>query len=204
VPISECSAHVYDKALALQGAFAKDVHVSIMDEKERNMRPVITTMITATILALTAPVASTAMEQQADAQTKQAIESVVTKWTQAVNQGDSKAASSFFTSDAFSIDVNGRNSTQTGEMTRKVHDMGINLTNKVDDVRFLAPGQVLLASGTFTVSYSKNPNVKPGDTLTGNWMRVMVKEGSDWKIAAQSLTRQAAPSATIGSTSTQK
>ena len=168
------------------------------------MRPVITTTITAAILVLTAPVASTAMEQQADDQTKQAIEGVVTKWTQAVNQGDSKAASSFFTSDAFSIDVYGRNSAQTGEVTKKVHDMGINLTNKVDDVRFVAPGQVLLASGTFTVSYSKNPNVKPGDTLTGNWMRVMVKEGSDWKIAAQSLTRQAAPSATIGSTSTQK
>jgi hypothetical protein len=67
----------------------------------------------------------------------------------------------------------------------------------------LASGQALLASGTFTVSYSNNPNLKPGDTITGNWMRVLVKEGSDWKIAAQSLTRQA-PSATVGSNSTNK
>jgi uncharacterized protein (TIGR02246 family) len=197
-----CSAYVYDKALALQGAFAKDVHVSIGDKKEGNMRPIINTTITAAVLALTATVASTAIAQQADNQTKQAIEGIVAKWTQAVNQGDSTAASSLFTSDAISIDVYGKNSTQTGEVTKKVHDMGIDLANKVDDVRFLTPGQVLLASGTFTVTYSKNPNVKPGDTLTGNWMRVLVKEGSDWKIAAQSLTRQAAPSAPVGSSST--
>ena len=142
--------------------------------------------ITIAILALsTAPIARA---QQADGQTKQAIETMVAKWTQAINQGDSKAVSSFFTPDAFNIDVYGKTSgTQIGELTQKVHDMGINLTNKVDDVRSLASGQVLLASGTFSVSYSKNPNMKPGDTVTGNWMRVLVKEGSDWKIAAQNL-----------------
>jgi uncharacterized protein (TIGR02246 family) len=167
------------------------------------MRPVITT----TILALTVATAPVAKAQQADNQTKQAIEAIVAKWTQAVNQGDSKTASSLFTSDAFNIDVYGRTSgAQRGELTKKVHEMGIDLTNKVDDVRSLASGQALLASGTFTVSYSNNPNVKPGDTITGNWMRVLVKEGSDWKIAAQNLTRQAPPasSATVGSSSTNK
>jgi ketosteroid isomerase-like protein len=173
------------------------------DEKEGDMRPIVTT----TILALTIAIAPVAKAQQADNQTTQAVEAVVAKWTQAVNQGDSKSASSFFTSDAFGIDVYGRTSgVQTGELTKKVHDMGIDLTNKVNDVRSLASGQVLLASGTFTVSYRNNPNLKPGDTVTGNWMRVMVKEGSDWKIAAQSLTRQAPPmpSATTGSSSTNK
>jgi ketosteroid isomerase-like protein len=165
------------------------------------MRPI----ITMTILALTVAMAPVAKAQQADSQTKQAVEAMVAKWTQAVNQGDDKTASSFFTSDAFSIDVYGRASgAQRAEVTRKVHEMGIDLTNKVDDVRSLASGQALLASGTFTVRYSNNPNVKPGDTLTGNWMRVLVKEGSDWKIAAQSLTRQAQPSATVGSSSTNK
>ena len=168
------------------------------------MRPILTTTITATILALTAAVATPAVAQQADSQTKQAVEGIVAKWTQAVNQGDGATTSSFFTADGFTIDAYGRNPSQTGDLTKKVHDMGIDLTNKVDDVRVLTPGQVLLASGTFTVSYSKNPNVKPGDTLTGNWMRVMVKEGSDWKIAAQSLTRQAAPAATVGTSSTNR
>ena len=79
---------------------------------------------------------------------------------------------------------------QLGEQTKKVHEMGIDLTSKVDDVHSLASGQAVLASGTFSVRYSNNPNVKPGDTLTCNLMRVLVKEGSDWKIAAQSLTRQ--------------
>ena len=155
------------------------------------MRSIITTTA---IVALIVAVAPIGRAQQADDQTKQAIETMVAKWTQAVNQGDSKAASSFFTPDAFNIDVYGKTSgAQLGELTQKVHDMGINLTNKVDDVRSLASGQVLLASGTFSVSYSKNPNMKPGDTVTGNWMRVLVKEGSDWKVAAQNLTRQAPP-----------
>jgi len=202
VPIpSECSAGLYDKALALQGAFANDVYVAIRDEKEADMRPIITT----TILALTVAMAPVAKAQQADNQTKQAVEAIVAKWTQAVNQGDDKTASSLFTSDAFSIDVYGKASgAQRAEVTKKVHEMGIDLTNKVDDVRSLASGQALLASGTFSVRYSNNPNVKSGDTLTGNWMRVLVKEGSDWKIAAQSLTRQAPPSATVGSSSTSK
>jgi ketosteroid isomerase-like protein len=200
---SECSACLYDKTVALQGAVAKDLYVTIRDEKEGDMRPIITT----TILALTIAIAPVAKAQQADNQTMQAVEAMVAKWTQAVNQGDSKTASSFFTSDAFGIDVYGRTSgDQMGELTKKVHDMGIDLTNKVNDVRSLASGQVLLASGTFTVSYRNNPNLKPGDTATGNWMRVLIKEGSDWKIAAQSLSRQAPPmpSATTGSSSTNK
>jgi ketosteroid isomerase-like protein len=200
---SECSAGLYEKSAALQGAVANDLYVTIRDEKEGDMRPIIAT----TILALTIAIAPVAKAQQADNQTMQAVEAMVAKWTQAVNQGDGKTASSFFTSDAFGIDVYGRTSgAQMGELTTKVHDMGIDLTNKVSDVRSLASGQVLLASGTFTVSYRNNPNLKPGDTVTGNWMRVLVKEGSDWKIAAQSLTRQAPPmpSATTGSSSTNK
>jgi uncharacterized protein (TIGR02246 family) len=156
------------------------------------MRSIITT--TAIVAALVVAVAPIGRAQQADAQTKQAIETMVAKWTQAVNQGDSKAVSSFFAPDAFNIDVYGKTSgAQLDELTQKVHELGINMTNKVDDVRSLASGQVLLASGTFSVSYSKNPNMKPGDTVTGNWMRVLVKEGSDWKIAAQNITRQAPP-----------
>src|SRR5262249_22575580 len=84
-------------------------------QKEGNMRPIITTTITATILALTAAVASPAVAQQADSQTKQAVEGIVAKWTQAVNQGDSSAASSLFTADSFTIDVYGKTTTQTGE-----------------------------------------------------------------------------------------
>jgi ketosteroid isomerase-like protein len=107
------------------------------------MRPIITT----TILALTIAIAPVAKAQQADNQTTRAVEAMVAKWMQAVHQGDSKTASSLVTSDAFGIDVYGRTSgAQMGELTKKVHDMGIDLTNKVNDVRSLASGQVLLAS----------------------------------------------------------
>ena len=52
------------------------------------MRPIITT----TILALTLAIAPVAKAQQADNQTTQAVEAMVAKLTQAVNQGDSKTA----------------------------------------------------------------------------------------------------------------
>ena len=103
------------------------------------MRPIITAT---TIVALAIAVAPITRAQQADDQTKQAIETMVAKWAQAVNKGDSETASSFFTPDALNIDVYGRTSgAQLGELTQKVHNLGINLTNKVDDVRSLASGQ---------------------------------------------------------------
>ncbi len=126
------------------------------------MRPIITAT---TIVALAIAVAPITRAQQANDQTKQAVEAMVAKWAQAVNQGDSKTASSFFTSDAFGIDVYGRTSgAQLGELTQKVHNLGINLTNKVDDVRSLASGQESsLASGTFEAqSYSKKPEGEAG------------------------------------------
>jgi hypothetical protein len=92
------------------------------------MRPIFTTAI---ILALAAAMPAVALAEQTEDRTKQAVEAMVTKWTQAVNQGDSKTASSFWTSDGFGIDVYGKTSrAQMGELAKKVHDMGIDLSSK--------------------------------------------------------------------------
>jgi ketosteroid isomerase-like protein len=153
------------------------------------MRRIVATAIVALVAATVAP----AYAQQVDAQTKQTVEAIGQKWVEAINKGDGKAASSLFTSDGFNIDVYGKNSgAKLDELSQKVHEMGITIAAPTNDVKSLASGQVLLVTGTFNVTYTNNPTTK---TAEGNWMRVLVKDGSDWKIVAQNVTRQAPPPA---------
>src|ERR1700686_3041438 len=85
--------------------------------KEGDMRPIITAT---TIVALAIAVAPITRAQQADDQTKQAIETMVAKWAQAVSKGDSETASSFFTPDAINIDAYGRTpGAKLGDLTQK-------------------------------------------------------------------------------------
>jgi hypothetical protein len=91
----------------------------------------------------------------------------------------------------FGAVVTGKSSgSKTEEIAQKAHEMGVALTSKTDDVKSLASGQLLLAIGTYSVAYTNNPTTK---TAEGNGMRLLVKDGSDWKIVAQDLTRQAPP-----------
>jgi hypothetical protein len=98
---------------------------------------------------------------------------------------------SLFTPDGFSIDVYGKSSgSKIEEIAQKAHEMGVALTSKTDDVKSLASRQLIHAIGTYSVAYTNNPTTK---TAEGNWMRLLVKDGPDWKIVAQDLTRQAPP-----------
>ena len=89
-------------------------------------------IIAITMVALAAlAIAPIARAQQADAQTKQAVEILAARWQEAVNKGDGKTLSSLFTPDSFAIDVYGKHSGGPGtEETQKLFDMGINVTNK--------------------------------------------------------------------------
>jgi uncharacterized protein (TIGR02246 family) len=135
--------------------------------------------------------------EQLDPQMRQAAEDFAAQWQEAVNQGDTKAAASLFAPDAVEINVYGR---QTGqeieEEIRKVHAMGVKLKTTVEQVKPLAAGQMMLVTGTFQVSYTDNPTTR---NAHGNWLRLMEKQGSAWKVIAQSLTRQAQPVAAVGS-----
>jgi ketosteroid isomerase-like protein len=133
-----------------------------------------------------------AYAQQVDAQTEEAAEGISAKWIEAVNKGDAKTAVALLTPDGFSIDVYGESSGSTMEekIAQKAHEMGVALTSKTDDVKSLASGQLILAIGTYSVAYANNPTTK---TAEGKWMRLLVKDGPDWKIVAQDLTRQAPP-----------
>lgn len=154
-------------------------------------------LATAAMLAL-GVMAPSALAQQIDPQMKQAAETISAKWTDAVNRGDAKTAASLFASDGFAISVYGKTtgSAALEEESKNVHNMGLSLTTTVDDVKPLASGQLILATGKFQGTYSNNPTVT---NVQGNWLRVLVKEGSDWKILAQTVTRQAPPPPVTGS-----
>jgi len=154
--------------------------------------------VTAVALVL-GSVSPSAFAQQADPQMRQAAEAISAKWTEAINRGDAKTEMSLFAPDGFEMSVYGKQTpgAKMEETIKNVHDMGISLKTTVDQVKPLAGGQMMLATGTFDVSYSNNPTTK---TAQGNWLRVLQKEGSDWKILAQSFTRQAPPPAATGST----
>jgi ketosteroid isomerase-like protein len=142
-------------------------------------------------------VASSALAQQADPQMKQAAETLSTKWVDAVNRGDAETAASLFAPDAIVMSVYGKaTGSQIETEAKNVHNMGLSLTTTVDDVKPLASGQLMLVTGTFQANYSNNPTTK---TAQGNWLRVVQKDGSEWKILAQSFTRQAPPAAATGS-----
>jgi ketosteroid isomerase-like protein len=169
--------------------------------REGDMRRVVMTSFVALLAIAAAPFAQA--QQAADAQTTKAVETIVSNWAAALNKGDAKTVTSFLTPDSITIDLfGGHTVADSPPLIERLHEQGINLTNKVDDVRSLASGQVLLATGTYSVTYTNSPILKPGETATGNWMRVLVKDGSDWKIAAQQLTRLAPPPAASGSSTT--
>jgi uncharacterized protein (TIGR02246 family) len=146
------------------------------------------------VLGLAAP---SDPSEQVDPQMRQAAENLAAQWQEAINRGDTKAAAALFAPDAVEVNVYGR---QTGheieEEGRKVHEMGVKLKTTVEEVKPLASGQMMLVTGTFQVSYTDNPTTR---NAHGNWLRLMEKQGSTWKIIAQSLTRQAQPVPAVGS-----
>jgi uncharacterized protein (TIGR02246 family) len=140
----------------------------------------------ALVLCLAAPSAPT--EQEQVEQQKQAAEALSAKWAEAMNRGDSATAASLFASDAVLLSVSGK---ATGDEeieaeAKQAHNMGLSVTTTVDDVKPLATGQMMLVTGTFQLSFSNNPATK---TAQGNWLRLIEKEGSEWKILAQSFVR---------------
>lgn len=108
------------------------------------------------------------------------------RFVDAVNKGDGAAAAAIFTSAGFNMSVYGKNSgAKLVEEVQKVHDMGGTLTMKPHDIESLDGGRVLIVTGTFAVNYTNNPTTTMAE---GNFTRVLVKEGLDWKIAAQNIT----------------
>jgi uncharacterized protein (TIGR02246 family) len=153
------------------------------------MRPVLAVSLAVVVAFSVMPVAKA---QDADA--KQVAEAASNDWVNALNKGDPKAVTALFTSDGFTIDLYGKHSAagaDTDSLVPKLHAQGLKVTSEVSDVQSLDSGKVLVATGTYTSVYEKSPLSKPGEINKGNWMRVLVKDGSEWKTAGLTLTRLA-------------
>ena len=154
------------------------------------------TMIAFVALALATPAFA---QQQGDAQLKAQVEQIVQKWNEAVNAGDGNAVKAFLTPDYINIDAYGMTTpSDTEKMVAAVKKMGIEIRGNVTKVEMLPGDKAALAFGTYHVTYQNNPALKSAD---GNWVRVLVKDGSDWKVKAASLVRLTQPEVASGTSS---
>jgi len=148
-------------------------------------------------VALTLGASAYAQQQKSDPELMSHAQQLAQKWTHAVNSGDAKTMMSLETPDAVTVNAYGMLSGSAREQEiANVKKMGIKLQTEVTKVEPLQSGNEALAFGTYHVTYESNPTLKSSD---GNWMQVLQKEGSEWKIKAMALARMSQPNAASGS-----
>ena len=152
------------------------------------------TMIALVALAIATPAFA---QQQGDAQLKAQVEQINQKWTNALNAGDSNVPKALSTPDAINIDAFGLQRLSETDLTT-LKNLGIEIQSNVTKVEMLPGDKAALAFGTYHVNYQNNPVVKSAD---GNWVRVLVKDGSDWKVKASSFVRLTQPGVASGTSS---
>lgn len=155
-------------------------------------------LLTAAI-AITLGAPAFAQQQNSDPQLKAQVEQLLQKWNQATNEGDGQTMMSLQTPD--SIFINAYGMTTVPERQRQlaeVHKMGLHIQGNVTSAQPLDGGNTALAYGTYHATYENNPAIKSTD---GNWMQVLQKDGSDWKVKAMAVTRVTQPDALTGSSS---
>src|SRR5258708_15432762 len=117
------------------------------------------------------------------------------------NGGDAKALLAMSAPDAFSIDPSGMLSGAQkieGRIENNVK-MGIKFTvMKVDDVRQVGK-DAAVAGGPYTVTFTANP---AGSQFQGYWLRVLAREGGEWKGVASSFTRSGGPTPAVAAGTT--
>jgi len=156
------------------------------------MRHILGTVVVVLAAIAFAPTVQ-AQSQQISSADRQAIEQIDRKWIEMENKGEAKGTSSLFTKDALQISVNGlrRGATEIERQLENVQKMGVSIKMRSTDMMPVPGGQAVIECGTYEVTYTNNPTTT---NAHGNWMRLFVKDGSEWKIQAQDLTREGPPS----------
>ena len=74
--------------------------------------------------------------------------------------------------------------------------MGVNVKGSVKEVQQI-DSDTALSFGPYEVTFTN-----PQGRAEGNWMQVLEKEGSDWKVRAMTYSRQVSPQQPAASGST--
>jgi ketosteroid isomerase-like protein len=138
---------------------------------------------------------------EAQKDVRQQVEAYTAKWTEAYNSGNAKAVLAMSVPDAFGIDPSGLLSGAQKVEGRIENNakMGIKFTAMtVDEIRQVGKDAVV-AGGSYTVTFTANP---AGSQFEGYWLRVLAREGGEWKGTAASFTRKASPAPAVAAGTT--
>ena len=141
------------------------------------------------VLAIGLAVPAFAQQTNAvDQQTRQAVEAIVAKYVDAMNNGDGQALAALYVPNPTIITPRGKDTTraQIEIGVETTHKMGLTVTAKVDDVEPLLGGQAVVVTAPYTATYTNNPATSQ---VEGYWMFVLERAGGGWKIRARSATR---------------
>ena len=140
-------------------------------------------MMTAIAVVLAAPAFA---QQQTDPQLKPQAEALFSKWQQGLNTNDANVLQSIYAPEEFTISAFGVDSIANVEQTmaRNKSD-GVKVKGSVKEVQQI-DSDTALSYGPYEASNNQG-------SVQGNWMQVLEKQGSDWKVRAMAVARSASP-----------
>ena len=133
-----------------------------------------------------------AQQDAVSSEQKREIETIATKYFEAINRGDAQKAASFFKSNGIVVTVFGAmvRGQALPEYFERVHKMGANVSLKVENVEPVADGKAVLLTGNFTVTFTSSPEAR------GTLVQLYEPEGGNWKLRVSIGSREASvPSA---------
>jgi uncharacterized protein (TIGR02246 family) len=132
----------------------------------------------------------------AEQKLRREIEAVFTRWLDALNQGDGKAAAEFFAADAPAINPGGVVRGDSQDYVNRIEQQrrrSSKTTATIEQVQALG-SDAAYATGPYTNTFGTNNNPTQAQ---GNWLQVFERRGDTWKIVASSFT-QAGPVKNVG------
>jgi uncharacterized protein (TIGR02246 family) len=145
--------------------------------------------------AMVAPVSGQA-PGAAEQKLRQEIEAVFTRWLDALNRGDGKAAAEFFAADAPAINPGGVVRGDSQDYVNRIEQQrrrSSKTTATIEQVQALG-SDAAYATGPYTNTFG--PNNNPSQSQ-GNWLQVFERRGDSWKIVASSFS-QVGPVKNVG------
>lgn len=141
-----------------------------------------TAMMTAIALALAVPGFA---QQQTDPQLKQHAEALYATWEKGVSDHDASALKALMSPAGFVISAYGFESPDTFEKgAERNKAAGLITRGALKDVQQI-DADTALSYGPYEVTFTNPPG-----RAEGNWMQVLEKQGSEWKIRAMTYSRQ--------------